>query len=84
MQWASECSVSLVPLLTLLVFWASWKELKDQVCYIACPEKCAEELCPKCLCVLWSWTRGHRVFHTLYYYCTTEDCLLYYIIMHWV
>ena len=28
-------------------------ELEEQACYIACPEKCAEELCPKCLLVLW-------------------------------
>ena len=40
-------AVSLVPLLTLVVLWASWKELKEQACYIACPEKYAEELCPK-------------------------------------
>ena len=39
----------LAPLLTLLVLWATWKELKEQVCYISCPEKCAQELCPKCL-----------------------------------
>ena len=42
----SESSVFLVQLLTVLVLWASWKELKEQVCYIACSEKCAEELCP--------------------------------------
>ena len=22
--------------------------LKEQACYIGCPEKCVEELCPKC------------------------------------
>ena len=43
--------VFLVQLLTLLVLWASWKELKEQVCYIACPEKCAEELCAKGLLI---------------------------------
>ena len=51
-QWASESSFfifhfsffSFFPLLTLLVLWASWKELKEQACYIACPEKCAEEV----------------------------------------
>ena len=43
--------VFLVQLLTLLILWASWKELKEQVCYIAHPEKCAEELCPKGLLV---------------------------------
>ena len=53
-QWASESSVFLVQLLTLLFLWASWKELKEQVCYATCPEKkCAEELCPKCLLVVW-------------------------------
>ena len=26
-----------------LVLWASWKELKEQVCYTACPEKDVEE-----------------------------------------
>ena len=40
-QGASESSVFLVQLLTLLVLWASWKELKETVCYVACPEKCA-------------------------------------------
>ena len=34
-----------------LIQWASWKELKEQACYVACPEKCAELLCPKCLVV---------------------------------
>ena len=34
--------------------WASWKELKEQGCYIAFSEKCAEELCPKYLLVLWT------------------------------
>ena len=34
-----------------LIQWASWKELKEQVCYVACPEKCAQLLCPKCLAV---------------------------------
>ena len=29
--------------------WASWKKLKEQVSYIACPEKHAEEIRPKCL-----------------------------------
>ena len=38
-QWASESSVFLVQLLILLFLWASWKELKEQVCYAACPEK---------------------------------------------
>ena len=52
-QWASESSVFLVQLLTLLVLWASWKELKEQAWFITCPEKCAKELCPKCLLVLW-------------------------------
>ena len=33
----SESFVSLVPLLTLLVLWASWKELKEQACFMACP-----------------------------------------------
>ena len=46
-RWTSESSVFLVQLLALLVLWASWKELEEQVCYIVCPEKCAEELCPK-------------------------------------
>ena len=36
-QWASESSVFLVPLLTLLVHWVSWKELKEQACFMACP-----------------------------------------------
>ena len=31
---------SLSNFLTLLVFWASWKELREQICFIACPEKC--------------------------------------------
>ena len=44
--------VSLVFLVLLFVLWASWKELKEQACCITCPEKCAEELCPKCLLVL--------------------------------
>ena len=39
---------SLSNFLSLLVLWASWKELKEQARFIACPEKCAEELCPKC------------------------------------
>ena len=34
-QWA----VFLVQLLTLLVLWASWKEVTEQACYITCPEK---------------------------------------------
>ena len=46
-QWASESSV--FPLLTLLASWASWKELKEQAWFIACPETCAEKLCPNCL-----------------------------------
>ena len=50
-QWANESSVFLVQLLSLLVLWASWKELKEQVRYITSPEKCTEELCPKCLLV---------------------------------
>ena len=29
------------------------KELKEQACFMTCPETCAEELCPKCLLVLW-------------------------------
>ena len=33
----SESSVSLVPFLTLLVLWASWKELKEQARFMACP-----------------------------------------------
>ena len=32
-----ESSVFLVQLLTQLVLWASWKELKEQACYMACP-----------------------------------------------
>ena len=36
----SESSVSLVPLLTLVVLWASWKELKEQAWFITCPEMC--------------------------------------------
>ena len=50
-QWVF--SVFLVQLPTLPVRWASWKELKGQAYFIACPERCAEELCPKCLLVLW-------------------------------
>ena len=53
--------------------------MKEQACYVACTEKCTEELCPKCLLVLWtsknshlshsqnnlSQNSGHRVFsHT--------------------
>ena len=38
---------------SILVLWASWKELKEQACYIACPEKCADELCPNFFLVLW-------------------------------
>ena len=72
----------LFSLLTLLLLWASWKELKEQ-CFTACPEKYAEELCPKCLLVLWmtkhelnlshrqnnlSWTSGHHVFCTLEFF----------------
>ena len=34
-----------------LVQWTSWKELKEQACYVACSEKWAELLCPKCLVV---------------------------------
>ena len=49
-----ETSLFLVQLLTLLVLWTSWKELKEQAWFITCPEKCAEELCPKCLLVLWT------------------------------
>ena len=51
-QSTSESSFSLIQILTL-VLWASWRELKEQVQNIPCPEKCAEELCPKCLLVLW-------------------------------
>ena len=47
LRCASESSVFLVQLLTLLVLWASWKELQEQVCFMACPERCAKELCPK-------------------------------------
>ena len=46
-----------------LIQWASWKELKEQVCY-ACPEKCAELLCPKCLVVQ---RRGNHIKLTLPY-----------------
>ena len=80
-QWASESSFSLVPLLTVLVLWASCKELKvKQVCYIACPEKCAEEYVLN-VYLSFGWVNtnshlshrqnnlsrmsGHRVFRTL-------------------
>ena len=36
-----ESSLFLDQLLTLLVLWASWKEMKEQACYNTCPEKCA-------------------------------------------
>ena len=63
-----------------LVLWASWKELKEQVCYTACPEKDVEEFH---LNIYFSKgqvnlnshlshrqkylsrTNGHRVFRTL-------------------
>ena len=54
-----KSSVFLVSLLTLLVHWASWKELKEQAHFISCPEKCAEELCLKCWLVL--WTSEHKL-----------------------
>ena len=31
----------LVQLLTLLVLWAIWTELKQQECYTVCPKMCA-------------------------------------------
>ena len=68
---SGQVTLFLVQLLTLLFLWESWKELKEQVCYIACPEKCAEELCPKCYLSHrqnnLSWTSGHHVFCTLYF-----------------
>ena len=70
---ARESSVFLVRLLTPLRVLsdkscplgklASWKELKEQVCYIVCPEKCAVELCPKCLLVLWTSKHELALWH---------------------
>ena len=54
MHFSSKSSLFLLQLFILLDLWASWKELKEQACYITCPDKtCAEELCPKYSLALW-------------------------------